>query len=218
METSNILFLALFFLLITALACLKGPQISDRRVQLFRVLFPSWRFFDVMGETPTLYYRVASSSEDLGEWQAALEKPELRSPYWPFNLFLNSENNFVLAGYSLVEQLVSDMEEMYGEIQGETQGVTGRDSEELERSVSFQLVDNLVRFQIRQNLQPTPTEAKLVYQFKVRSEPIRKVNQTAARNQEAVSIAGAPVDILVSKSYTHNFYFGEPERAAARRV
>ncbi len=48
-----------------------GHTAGDK-IQLFRVLFPSWRFFDRLGDTPQLYSRTAPEGRELGDWSPSV--------------------------------------------------------------------------------------------------------------------------------------------------
>lgn len=109
-------------------------------LNLFRVFLPSWKFFDEVGSAPELYYQME------GPWQPVLIRPanKLR------NLFLHPEGNFFHAGHSLLERLLREVNEA--------------EPSDLESSPSYQLVENLVRFQIRQ---ADPTLVGRQFRFKI---------------------------------------------------
>jgi len=110
-------------------------NITHRSLQLFRVLFPSWRFFDGPIEQPVLFYRVAAGGGEWSAWQVALRRPPRK---W-HSLFLNGEGNLFLACYTLLDQLEDDLGKM-----------DVPDGEAFERSASFQLTRNLVCFLLRE--------------------------------------------------------------------
>lgn len=116
------------------------------RLQLFRVLFPSWRFFDSAAPTPRLMVRTAQPGEPLGAYHDALPALPRR---WSA-LFLNAEGNLRLAYHGLLERLVSDLAEL-------DEG----DAESARQLLSYELVVNLARASLR-DVQPADR-----FQFKV---------------------------------------------------
>ncbi len=123
--------LAIYFALITILSSLKPRYIPGKAIYLFRVFFPSWRFYEDICEMPMLYYR---SVEPEGEWKEAWQKPK-RS--WK-TLFVNPEVNYLFACQSLLNQVENDVNEL-----GEAEHT------EFARSVSYRLLQNLVLYQMR---------------------------------------------------------------------
>lgn len=81
-------------------------MLGSRALKLFRVLIPSWRFFDAPGIEPYLKHRVGPRAESLGKWIETLPRSKRR----PWNLFLNSKNNLITAYYGLVLQFLDDLE------------------------------------------------------------------------------------------------------------
>jgi hypothetical protein len=98
-----VLSLALLWLLVW----LPRRAVPARSLALFRSLVPAWRFFEEIDPVPTLRYRVAPHGDDWGDWQDVLVVP----PRTPMSLCLNAAGNLHLACQSLVEHLVSDLEE-----------------------------------------------------------------------------------------------------------
>jgi hypothetical protein len=116
-----------------------------------RALFPSWRFFDHLGHVPHLYYRLQTEEHTgFGNWELALKhkKRTFRC------LFLNPHDNLQMAYQSLVEQLVSELQEP-----------SENQSDILPGTVSYNLVQNFVRFQIMSHLNENRRDLK--FQFKV---------------------------------------------------
>lgn len=126
---------------------------NRRFLQLFRAWLPSWRFFETLTEQPVLFYRTtASSTGDLGEWRVALVRP---ARPWDA-LFLNAEGNLHLACYTLLDQLEEDIQ---------AAGACGPEAlEAFPASPSYRLVENLVRFLMRERLE-LPNGGR--FQFKV---------------------------------------------------
>lgn len=97
---------------------------------LLRVLIPSWRFFDDVGHVSKLFYQTNLATQ----WQPCFQ-PQPR--HW-YQLFLNPQTNLRMALNSLVERLVSEISE-----------ATEASKDQIPQSVSYQLVENLVRHQAR---------------------------------------------------------------------
>jgi hypothetical protein len=70
-------------------------------LQLFRVLVPSWRFFDELGDINRLYYRYGADRDRLGKWMGYSEEPKRN----PGTLFLNPRGNLHLANIALLSDL-----------------------------------------------------------------------------------------------------------------
>lgn len=132
------------------LASLRSLPVRSVVVQRLRAFFPSWRFFDDIGDMPVLWLRVqreGASAEDFEPWQPCLPMPK-RS--WAM-LVWNPEGNLRLAYDSLLMHLLTDADEQPAR---------------LSDSVSYQLTEQLVAFQLRQD----PQASSVVrYQFKVTS-------------------------------------------------
>lgn len=74
------------------------------RLRLWRSLVPSWKFFEDIGHTPVLFYRVSEQDHEWSEWQQ-FHHPLARKPW---NLFFNPELNLQLAEKSILQQAISD--------------------------------------------------------------------------------------------------------------
>jgi hypothetical protein len=101
------LVLGVLALAIVALALLGRRHIDSRSLTLFRVLWPSWRFFEDIAPAPRLFGRVAARGEDFGAWRELLPGPARR----PSALFLNAAGNLHLACHAVLEQFQSELEE-----------------------------------------------------------------------------------------------------------
>jgi hypothetical protein len=78
------------------------------RIELFRSLFPSWRFFDRPGEPYLLEVCWdPMTSGATPSWEQLYGAKPFR--WW--NLFLNPHGNFVMAWQSLVERLAQELED-----------------------------------------------------------------------------------------------------------
>lgn len=122
-----------------ALALLAWPGLRERALpgrswMLLRALFPSWRFFEELGHVPKVSFRILSADSGAGPWQDAMGQAT-RS--WSM-LALNSQGNLRMAENSLIEQLMTDLADLPDE-----------NTDDLERSVSYELAIQLVRSHIR---------------------------------------------------------------------
>jgi hypothetical protein len=115
---------------------------------LFRGLVPAWRFFESIEPVPALHYRFAAQTDDWSDWHDALPVPArpIASLLW------NPAGSLHLACQSLIEHLVSDLDEAKG---------FGRDPAEL---VSYRLVCALIEQRVRTAL---PASPGLRYQFRL---------------------------------------------------
>lgn len=129
-----------FFLVVVILSSLNRTSFNYSGLSLFRVFFPSWRFFEDTCGRPALYARI-----EKGVWKSVLEKPQRSF----FSLFFNPEGNLFLAYGSLLERLLKDASELQAGEEGQ-----------LLDSVSYRLVRNLVESKL--SLSPG-----VQYQFKV---------------------------------------------------
>lgn len=129
----------LLLILVTSLNGLGQKYFQGRTIYLLRALLPSWKFFDDAGDYPKLFYRTPENPS----WQPVLAVPARK---WR-HLFCNPEGSYLLACGSLLQQLVTDMED-------ETAG------HRVESSVSYKLVKSLVEHTLKQ-------KGIQRYQFKV---------------------------------------------------
>jgi hypothetical protein len=122
------------------------PTSYHDEMNLFRALIPSWRFFDGFESVTALQFRVISDEgQESGAWKAALPLNEARS----FGaIFFNPKGNLRLACLSLVERLMEE-------------------DELTTESVSYRLVENLVRYQLRNSGAECSSEAR--FQFRITS-------------------------------------------------
>ena len=122
-EPTIVVFLC-FFLFVFVLSLLKRTSFNNSILSLFRVFFPSWRFFEDTCDRPVLYARVNG-----GEWQRVLNNPKRGL----LSLFYNPEGNLFLAYGSLLDRLLKDASEL----------ASGQERL-LVDSVSYRLVRNLI--------------------------------------------------------------------------
>jgi hypothetical protein len=139
----------IYFFLILVLSAVKPFHFSGKMIYLFRAFFPSWKFFEDIGEIPVLYYRVSDKEENDLDWQPCLLKSKRRIS----SLILNPSGNYLLACESLLQQFVNDVQDL------EEEALT-----KIEDSISYKLIQNLVCFQVREH---SKNHSHLFYQFKV---------------------------------------------------
>lgn len=149
-KTIIIVFLA-YFLILLLLSFIKTKKFSYRGLMLFRVLFPSWRFYDDVNYVPFLYYRFGHDEKNFGEWKLVL--PKLKRNI--FNILINPEANLTHAYNTLIQQLEQDKEE-----------VSEENKNDFVKSVSYNLIKNLVQKQIFFSHQ---LKSKFYFQFKIRA-------------------------------------------------
>lgn len=122
---------------------------------LFRGLVPAWRFFESIEPPPALHYRFAAHADDWSDWHDALPVPA--RPL--VSLLSNPAGSLHLACQSLIEHLVSDLEDAKG---------LDRDPAEL---VSYRLVCALVELRVRM---VRPASPGLRYQFRLAGVECRR--------------------------------------------
>jgi hypothetical protein len=140
----------LFLILVFLFTMARPVYCQSRWLHVFRVFFPSWKFFDEVGEIATLRYRFEAKENEWSEW---LNFPTKTKMKWYF-LFFNPQVNFHLAGQSAVQIL--------GEMSMEHAG-SAKDFFQLQE---YRIVQNLVAYVIVE-------ERKLErfgYQFKIEVE------------------------------------------------
>jgi hypothetical protein len=120
-------------------------------LQLFRVLLPSWKFFDGVAPAPELFYRICQNSglnaaATQSPWTLCIPKIKSRSFE---NIFINEYENYLFSSHALIEYLKDDLRE-------------GCDP-----SVSLELVRLLVIEQMRDN-----NHHHLDFQFMLSPQPI----------------------------------------------
>jgi hypothetical protein len=147
------LLLGLYFALLLLVARWRSSPVPSRAVQLLRAFFPSWRFFEDVGDVGTLYVRTGSTGagdDALGSWQPLLPQPRRHLGM----LVVASEVNLLLACRSLVQQLQADLED-----------ADEAHPERLTASVSYRLVHDLVRFRLAERAAARGTR----FQWKLRA-------------------------------------------------
>lgn len=144
LNQTGLLIFACYFLAIFAFSLAKRKAIPGKILYLLRALLPSWRFFEDFDDAPALYFRCGTASGEMGDWEKCIKRPNRRI----LGLLYNPEANYVLAAGSVVQQLLSEVNDL-----------TETDPDAVEQLVSYQLTKNLVRFHL--------PESSACYQFKI---------------------------------------------------
>ena len=134
LNSSLIILLVVYLGAVVFVSFKKSAQVQGRAFVLFRVLLPSWKFFEDLSEVPIIQYRIGPKDEEIGEWQELIHRPKRGLG----SLFLNADGNLCLAKHSLLQQVETDI----GELDPEH-------TEPFLDSVSFGLTKNLVEFEIQ---------------------------------------------------------------------
>lgn len=103
--------------------------------RLIRLFFPSWRFFDELGAAPLLQYRIKEKTSEFGDWKVGVPS----SPYAFGKLFLNPAGNLRNACNTMLERFVAEL-------------TKSEPDSSVESSVSYRLVEELLRAQLRENV------------------------------------------------------------------
>lgn len=111
-----------------------SPLLSNPHLNLLRVLFPSWRFFDTIQPIPKIHYRLSEEGSTFSEW---LPLPNSRSPRNLKHLFHNPDENLAIAVQTQIEQLLNDIADS-----------VSAESREIESLSSYKIVSAYVRTQI----------------------------------------------------------------------
>lgn len=146
--------LTLYFLLIIIFALVKTPQIESPTLNLFKSMFPSWKFFDESINTPVLLYRL-KNKDQFANWVICIPPPKNK---WT-HLFYNPHGNYYLAYHSHIQQALEDLANL--------------DDDQLERfhhHVSYKTTENFVRYELLKK------QLSSEFQFKISN--IKRTNGT----------------------------------------
>lgn len=121
-----------------------------RYIHFFRVFFPSWKFFEDIGASPQLFYRLKQSSGDFGSWTPLIHK----QPRHLSHLFINPQILYLLSIQSLLQHITTAAAEALDQQQT---------AMEFSQSVPYQLVKNCVIESLSKNKFTSPVD----FQFKV---------------------------------------------------
>jgi len=102
-------------------------------VNFFKILFPSWLFFDRVGALPRLSWRPHDLGQNQGPW---IPLGQTRPPLWR-ELFYNPERNQLHAIDTLLQRFLTELSHA-------SESQTGTDS------VTFHLIEAYVRFCVRE--------------------------------------------------------------------
>lgn len=175
--TTCALALAVYLLALATLTRLRAVVVPSRTVQLLKALWPSWRFFEDVGEVAVLRLRFGDGEDEaaLGPWREGLPRIGRR---WSA-LVHNAEGNHLHACESLLQLLlaeVGDAAESPGAGAGDEDA--GEDAW-VECSVNYRLVDEVVRAALRKGpyAEAASRCVALHYQFKLCTRDPRGVEE-----------------------------------------
>lgn len=132
------------------LVLLPRRDVPAPAVTLLRCFFPAWRFFEEIARSPVLSHRLATSGQglDAADWVVSLAAPRRGLS----SLWLNAPGNLYLAYQSLVERLLTELDE------------SGQNPAAIAQTVSYRLVQGLVAERVRNAL---PLGAAGQFQFRL---------------------------------------------------
>ena len=141
-------------------ARLRSAPVPSPTVQLLKALWPSWRFFEDIGEVAVLRVRFGERASELGPWLPGLPRLSRR---WSA-LVLSAEGNHLHACESLLQLLWSQMEEEAAEAEGGALDVAT-----LEDMVSYRLTHQMARHALQAGhlAREAGALASLHYQFEL---------------------------------------------------
>ena len=129
-------------------------SVPGRWIFLFRAFFPSWQFFDGLGDVPFLEYRWGQVGGRMGYWKQAHSPLSRR---W-FNVLVHSQGNLALAYESLLAQFLSDLSER-----------DSWDESAFSELASYGVLQNWVRRQIQTDAGEGARETPMCYQFRLQT-------------------------------------------------
>ena len=150
MNMKYLAFLFLFFLIILKLSA----TLNWASIKVFRVLFPSWKFFESLTPIPKIYYRYSSDQKKFTDWlplkqsiaiSASLSKRLAKIFHYP-------EGNLSTFTQGQIEQFLNDVSQSKVENGGE-----------LESLVSYKIVN----FWIRSCILERHKNNLKIYQYKI---------------------------------------------------
>lgn len=125
-------------------------RFNSRYMFIFRIFFPSWKFFDDSGVMYAITYRTCAKMEEMESTHWVACPPKLERSW--YQLLVNPKGNIALACDSVVQHLSASVNE-----------VIDNDSHvQLSNSVSYKVAQNMVLYFCRQ----TGDEHRF-YQFKL---------------------------------------------------
>ena len=149
--------IAIYFLFVIVGLFRRGRVISGPWWFLLRSFLPSWQFYQDVGFQPRLVFRAHVAEKGWSDWQIFIP----RATFSLVHLFHNPDNNLQLLHQTLIDHLSNDIQEIV-------------DSGQVERLISYQLVNRLVRHLLLRS-DANPSE----YQFEIRLvAPLSGVDRT----------------------------------------
>jgi hypothetical protein len=127
-----------YVLVLVAVVGMAPRLVTHPLVVRLRVLFPSWRFFDALGDVPVLSVRWGPAPDQLGRWHAVALRPRRHLAM----LVFNPAGNLALAHAALLQALVDVIDA--------TDDAAGHDTAaQVERSTPYALTARLAREHVR---------------------------------------------------------------------
>lgn len=124
-------------ILIFTIALIAGAtrsSVPNLWIQRFKFLFPSWRFFEQVGNRHTLFIQTPTTNE----WVHLSLKVQRR----PWMILYNPQGNLRLAMDSLLEQLMQDLADLQNSLGWEQLSPTQQETQ-IHQLTSYQLVEQL---------------------------------------------------------------------------
>lgn len=113
-------------------------RFNSKYMFIFRIFFPSWKFFDDSGVIYALKYRVCTKIEEMESAPWAACPPKLKRSW--YQLMVNPKGNIALACDSVIQHLSASINE-----------VIDSDSQfQLSDSASYKVAQNMVLYFCRQ--------------------------------------------------------------------
>lgn len=143
---------------------------------VFKIFFPSWKFFDQLGSSPQLLFRIKSTVDDqFDEWKNLTTPLPRRLSLF----FINADGNLKMACDNHLHRTMIQVSQL------------NLDAEIVEASVDYHIIKNMVEFHLKEVLKPS---APMLYQFK-----INIVNRSSSGDSSNESSQN---DFLTSRVYS----------------
>jgi hypothetical protein len=153
MQIYVILILVIMIGLLSLIPDNKQFQFSGKIIFLFRIFFPSWKFFDVSSDMYYIKYRSNNIIEKIEQCEWILCPPKLERNI--SQVIFNPQGNIALACDTIQNHLLTDIYELQGD---------NKSFSELEKTTSYKIIQNMITFFISKT-----NETSFQYQFKIAS-------------------------------------------------
>lgn len=159
----TIYFVAFLFILMTFLAFftpLNKHQFSSRYFFVFRIFFPSWKFFDSSSEMYFLKYRIIDDIEQV--WYDCPPKLDRK---WQ-SLIINTDANIALACDSAIKHLCTDIYDLQNSKDEIDTNI------DLTNTNSYKIINNIIEYFIENKVYDISYQFKIVALSSTQSEDI----------------------------------------------